>query len=637
MKSPGVRIREYDKTNFIRGSSDTSAVIIIKEPWKGEEFKAHFTESTDDLVDRYGKPTSRSKIDMLSADGYLKHAISLYSSCVRPEDATFSAIQIKEGYNESDYYEEMESRFTYDASGSVDSDEEDGPYDYDSLGTKDIDEFADITESMIMDSGNPLWFISKWRGKSSKNIRVMLYDYEIFKGIRYFDEDDEEVNMPSDMDITDEAKDYIENTAYPAYKDDPSDTQLYPNVRNNLDKVLSNDYQFGIIIQEKSQDDIWETKETYVASTDERDFSDTGEVLFVESLINQSSDIVRVSLNENYRTDNDVDNGPIKIVTSEFVQLQGGNDGKWGRHSDTSYDEAVTGAFTDVFDEIYSNPEEIDFSIFIDSGNNEDIKRKIIELCEERKDSFAILDVKKGDVVNNKGNEVRDLIRWRTGRSGNTFNPNSSYAALYANWLEVYNKWNRRYEWIPASGYVAGIYARSDRQGELWFSPAGLNRAVLSGVRKLAWNPGKGARDQLYPEQINPIVSFSGQGKVIWGNRTLLNKGSAFQSINIRRLFIHMRKNVTKAARNYVFEQIDDITFTNIRNEIEPLLKSIRSRRGIEKYEIVFEGLNTSETRIKGELWGNIFVVPVGVAEFIYLDFIATKSGVDFTEISVSE
>ncbi|MFW6377650.1 MAG: phage tail sheath C-terminal domain-containing protein [bacterium] len=147
------------------------------------------------------------------------------------------------------------------------------------------------------------------------------------------------------------------------------------------------------------------------------------------------------------------------------------------------------------------------------------------------------------------------------------------------------------------------MYANSDSLGELWFAPAGLNRAILTGVRRLAWNPDKGSRDLLYPAQINSIVSFTGQGKVIWGNRTLLDKGSSFQSINVRRLFIHLRKNILKASKYYIFEQIDDITFAQLRNTIEPFLKTVKGRRGIEEYKIVLdETLNTPETRARNEV-----------------------------------
>jgi phage tail sheath protein FI len=217
-------------------------------------------------------------------------------------------------------------------------------------------------------------------------------------------------------------------------------------------------------------------------------------------------------------------------------------------------------------------------------------------------------------------------------------NLNTSYAAFYGNWIEVYDKWNGRYRWIPASGYVAGIYANTDDVSEPWMAPAGLNRAILQNVRRLAWNPTKGERDILYKNGINPVVSFSGQGKVIWGQKTLLDKESAFNRVNVRRLFIILEKAISTAAKYFLFEPNTEFTRTLLINMIDPFLRDVRSRQGIYDFMIVCDNSNNTPERIdRNELWCDIYIKPTRAAEFIVLNFIATKTGASFTELIAAE
>jgi phage tail sheath protein FI len=283
--------------------------------------------------------------------------------------------------------------------------------------------------------------------------------------------------------------------------------------------------------------------------------------------------------------------------------------------------------------DLYANAEEIDVNIFIDSNKSTTVKAYIVSICEDRKDSIAVLDCLSTDVINNIGTEAEDLRAYRK----DTLNENTSYAALYSNWLDVYDKWNGKYRWIPASGFVAGIYANTDDVADPWFAPAGLNRALLGNVRRLAWNPTKGERDVLYKNGINPIVSFAGQGKVVWGQKTLLDKESAFNRINVRRLFIVLEKAISTAAKYFLFEPNDDLTRMMLVNMIDPFLRDVRSRRGIYDYMVVCDTTNNTAERIdRNELWCDIYIKPTRAAEFIVLNFIATKTGASFTEIAAT-
>lgn len=212
---------------------------------------------------------------------------------------------------------------------------------------------------------------------------------------------------------------------------------------------------------------------------------------------------------------------------------------------------------------------------------------------------------------------------------------NTSYVAAYGNWLEVFDKYNATYRWIPVSGHAAGVFARTDNATDPWFAPAGFNRADLSNVRKLAWNPTLGNRDTLYMNGINPVVSFAGQGKVIWGQKTMLDKSSAFNRINVRRLFMILEKAISTAVKYFLFEPNDDLTRLLLVNMTDPFLRDVKARRGVYDYLIVCDETNNTPERIdRNELWADFYIKPTRAAEFIVLNFIATKTGASFTEIA---
>jgi len=241
----------------------------------------------------------------------------------------------------------------------------------------------------------------------------MAYDYNIYNAIKYFDTDTETVDVPFDRTISQEAIDYVEDTIYPEYKAAPtSSTLLYPVVRNNLERVLDSEKQLCVIVQRKDQiSNLWSTVETFVVSTDQREINDTGTSMFIESVINEESKYVQVCLNPNDTTTMNSEADALMIATKGFVQLTGGKDGVWGRDDDNDPETALNGAVSEALDILYKSEELIDIGLIIESNKSETVKRKIIEICELRKDCLGILDVKKHMVVNNRGNEVKDLTR----------------------------------------------------------------------------------------------------------------------------------------------------------------------------------------------------------------------------------
>ena len=213
--------------------------------------------------------------------------------------------------------------------------------------------------------------------------------------------------------------------------------------------------------------------------------------------------------------------------------------------------------------------------------------------------------------------------------------PSTSYASTDSTALYVYDKYNDVYRWIGAAGHMAGLCANADNVADAWFSPAGVNRGQLLGVTKLAFNPKKADRDTLYKARVNPIVAFPGQGTMLYGDKTLLSKPSAFDRINVRRLFIVLEKAIATAAKAQLFEFNDEFTRAQFRNMVEPFLRDVKGRRGLTDFLVVCDTTNNTGEVIDGNRFvSDIYVKPARSINFITLNFIATRTGVDFNEIA---
>jgi len=210
----------------------------------------------------------------------------------------------------------------------------------------------------------------------------------------------------------------------------------------------------------------------------------------------------------------------------------------------------------------------------------------------------------------------------------------TSYAVLDSTAIYTYNKYADKYLYIPACGHVAGLCANTDDVAEPWFSPAGYNRGQLLGITKLAYNPKQAERDELYKARINPIVSFPGQGTILFGDKTAQAKPSAFDRINVRRLFIVLEKAIATAAKYQLFELNDQFTRAMFRNMTEPFLRDIKGRRGVTDFLVVCdETNNTGEVIDSNRFVADIYIKPARSINFITLNFIATRTGVEFSEI----
>jgi phage tail sheath protein FI len=281
----------------------------------------------------------------------------------------------------------------------------------------------------------------------------------------------------------------------------------------------------------------------------------------------------------------------------------------------------------------FEQVDEIDVNILICPGmNNSTEQVEIVSYVTQiagalRKDCVAVTSPNRAAVVNNY-NAVVDTLA-TTDRF-----PASSYLIVDNNYLRTYDKYNDQWIYIPAASTTAGIMAKADYEYGPWWSPAGEKRGEYLGVSNLAYSPNKTERDSLYKKGVNPIVQFAGRGILLFGDKTKLSRPSAFDRINVRRLFLVLEKSIAQAARNFLFEFNDEFTRAEFVNIVEPFLREIQGRRGITDFRLVCdETNNTPEVVDRNEFIASCFIKPARSINYVTLNFVAVRSGVEFEEV----
>ena len=291
--------------------------------------------------------------------------------------------------------------------------------------------------------------------------------------------------------------------------------------------------------------------------------------------------------------------------------------------------------------DLVQDKDEIDIGLIACGATTQTVAKYVIEnICEKRKDCVAFVSPcdGRGPILGNLDAEDRagglttsalkvcaKTIEWRTGSA---FNVSSSYGHMDSGWKYQYDKYNDCNRWIPLNGDMAGIYARTDDTNAPWWSGAGYNRGHVKNVIKLNFSPNKTMRDQLYPVGINPVVTFVGEGTILYGDKTLLAKPSAFDRINVRRLFIYLEKTLSQAAKYLLFEFNDPITRSYAIGLVDPLLRQVQSSRGISQYKVVCSEVNNPPEVVDANMFKiSVHVAPSRSINFISLDFIAEKTG----------
>lgn len=303
-----------------------------------------------------------------------------------------------------------------------------------------------------------------------------------------------------------------------------------------------------------------------------------------------------------------------------------------GTQPDTESAIAVS-ALTTAYDQ-FKSAEDVDVSLILcgkarGGVHGEQAANYVIDnICEFRKDCVALVSPDVNDTVNNAFGVSEDLVAFRNALRS------TSYAVMDSGHKYMYDRYNDAYRWVPLNGDVAGLIVRTDENRDPWWSPGGFNRGHIKNIIRLAYNPNKANRDILYKAGINPVVTFPGEGTVLFGDKTLQAKPSAFDRINVRRLFIVLEKAIATAAKYTLFEFNDEFTRAQFRSMVEPYLRDVQGRRGIYDFRVKCDATNnTPEVIDRNEFIGDIYIKPARAINFITLRFVAVRTGVEFDEV----
>ena len=278
---------------------------------------------------------------------------------------------------------------------------------------------------------------------------------------------------------------------------------------------------------------------------------------------------------------------------------------------------------------LFANDELVDVNLVFVGDASAAVGDYVIDnIAEVRKDCMVFVSPAYASVIDNAGSEATDIVAEVASYT------RSSYAVFDSGWKYMYNRYTDGYAWVPCNGDVAGLCAQTDDTADPWFSPAGYNRGAIKNAIKMAYSPNKTDRDALYQAGVNPIVGFPGSGIVLFGDKTLLEQPSAFDRINVRRLFITLEKAIATAAKFQLFEFNDAFTRAQFKNLVEPFLRDVQGRRGVYDFRVVCDDTNNTSTVIDANSFvADIFIQPAKSINFIQLNFVATRTGVQFEEV----
>jgi len=308
------------------------------------------------------------------------------------------------------------------------------------------------------------------------------------------------------------------------------------------------------------------------------------------------------------------------VTTVSAVSLQSGADGS----------AATVGQKLTAYQK-FQDAETVDVGLIMAADGDATHIDNLITVAENRKDAVVFASPERSDVVGvaDANSQKDNVVGFFNGIRS------SSYVVFDSGYKYQYDRYSDVYRYVPLNGDIAGLAARTDLVADSWYSPAGFNRGIVRGAVKLAFNPTKTQRDELYRARVNPVATFPGQGTVLFGDKTGLTAPSAFDRINVRRLFIVLEKAISTASKFQLFEFNDEFTRANFRNIVEPFLREVQGRRGITDFLVVCdETNNTGEVVDRNEFIAEIFVKPARSINFITLQFIATRTGVSFDEVA---
>lgn len=625
--SPGVNVSEIDLTTVVPAVSTTEGGFAGQFQW-GPADQRILVDSEDRLVNIFQKPNNTTADDFFTAANFLSYGNALYVVRVVKDDARNAAETTAALIKNSDSTVPTTDNFYAKYAGALGNSlkvsvcpdatawREVTTFDYDvvrnsavitftgldnSSGLTDLQAVLSVGDILELGTDKQLHKIKSFGSLSGTSVEVTL---------------ETKFNGPSGSHLN-----VARNWEFSGQFDEaPTTTANGTALGASGDEIhIAVVDEDGLLTGTKGT--VLETYAGVSLGADAK--TEQGAGNYFVNVINQKSSYIAVSTKALLGSGTNLSAGTTYSTGGNVINksLTGGLDGT-----------AVDSASKILGYDLFSSAEDVDVSFLL--GGNADLTlatHLITNIAESRKDCVAVVSPERADVVNNNsyaGKERDDVIAYRDTL------PSSSYAVMDSGWKYQYDKYNDVYRYVPLNADTAGLMVQTDLTRDPWFSPAGYNRGNVKNVIKLAYNPGKGDRDQLYKKGINPVVTFPGQGTVLFGDKTLLAKPSAFDRINVRRLFIVLEKAISTAAKFTLFEFNDEFTRSQFTNLVVPFLRDVQGRRGITDFQVVCDGTNnTGEVIDRNEFIGDIYIKPARSINFIQLNFVAVRSGVEFSEV----
>ena len=586
-ESPAVVVREIDLTGGVPNVQSTTGAIVGNFRW-GPVLERTTVSNEAELVENFASPSDSNAVDFFSATHFLRYSGSL--KVVRNIDATAKSAFSMQG----------------DSTGTTLSNTN---YTIDNplvLSSTDFDQ-RDTSLVSARDSDGELGygFVARFPGKLGNSIKVSY--------------------LPADS-----TGDLFNSWAYKSSFNEKPQTTFFASNRG-----ITNDELHLVVIDENgaitgTEGTILETFPALSILTDAKNFE--GQSVYAPDVVNARSQyIYMINVDEELvakgagtASVNDT-NYILDSASVRTVSLAG------GVNSNALGTAEILGAF-DLFED--KDQVEVDFLIAPSMNVRADQTTVVNDLVSTarltRKDCVVVASPARDDVigVTSDATKVTNIVA-----TADTFT-NSSYLVMDNNFLKVYDKYNDKYIFIPAASSIAGVMAATDFNRAAWFSPAGSRRGQIFGITSLAYSPTKAQRDTLYKAGVNPIANIPGQGTLLFGDKTMIRYPSAFDRINVRRLFLILERAIGRAAEQVLFEFNDEFTRANFVNIVEPVLREVQGRRGITDFRVVCDETNNTAAVIdRNEFKADIFIKPARSINYVTLSFVAVRTGVDFEEV----
>ena len=577
-ESPAVVVKEIDLTGGVPNVQSTTGAIVGNFRWGPAEKRSLIANETE-LVEKFAAPDSDTTIDFHSASYFLRYSSAL--QVVRAIDGNAdNAISI-----------------SADSAGGTLA----------AVIVKNEDDFA--SQSAALTAGNQT-FIGRYPGALGNDLQVQMC--------------------------------HANSTAYNAWGF-KNEFDAVPATSNFLTaKNGSNDEVHTVIIDKNGK--FTGTKnavlERYAFLSLAKDAkADDGTSIYVKDVINERSEYVHMAGFDSAVVANITKSGRVALDSGDNFLSTGS--GLFNRHFTFNFsggsnsNALTTSEFLSGFD-LFEDKDQVEIDFLIAPGmtttaDQTTVVNDLIATAQNtRKDCVVVASPARDDVVNltNAGTIVTNVVA-----TADTFTK-SSYLFNDGNYLKTYDKFNDQFIFIPAASSTAGLMAATDLNRASWFSPAGSRRGQYLGITALAYTPTKGQRDTLYKASVNPIANIPGAGVILFGDKTGLRRASAFDRINVRRLFLTLERAISRAAEQVLFEFNDEFTRAEFVNIIEPVLREVKGRRGITDFRVVADETNNTAAVIdRNEFKADIFIKPARSINFVTLNFVAVRTGVDFQEV----